>query len=127
MKKIKMLRNVILIILMIYITVALSGCTSQKDIVIYQTVDGVKTELYRELFTSELEYHQIIENHSIYYENKHQHGYNIVEIKNGKANVIESNCPNGLCLSMTFGNKSIVGSVIVCAPNKLEIVMEPHQ
>lgn len=46
---------------------------------------------------------------------------NVITIKDGKAFVSESDCPDGLCKSMPPISKDTVSSV-VCLPNKVAIV-----
>lgn len=49
-----------------------------------------------------------------------QNGHSItLKIENGKATVIESDCPNGYCRQ--FGAVSRAGEVIVCAPAHIKI------
>lgn len=127
MKKKTVLRNIFSCILLIYLALVLSGCSGPRDIVIYQTVSGVRSEIYRELFTENLEYTKRIENSSIYHEDKHEHGFNVVEIKDGLVRVIEANCPTGSCKGYTIKYKRYTNITIICLPNQLEIVMEPHQ
>ncbi|HHU80562.1 MAG TPA: hypothetical protein GXZ35_04415, partial [Acholeplasmataceae bacterium] len=127
MKK-NIVKNIFITILMTFMLVGISGCTTEeKDIVIYQTVDGVKSEIYRAHFTPELEYTKKIENHSIYHKDKEEHGYNVVEIKDGLVRVIEANCPTQSCTTYNIKYRRMLNVSITCLPNKLEIVMEPHK
>jgi hypothetical protein len=48
-------------------------------------------------------------------------GYNLVRIKDGKVAVIDSSCLNKICIHTGYTN--MVNSVIVCAPNRLIIIV----
>ena len=48
--------------------------------------------------------------------------YNIIEIKNGRARIVESNCPGKQCVKT--GWLSQPGQIAVCAPHKLKVVIE---
>lgn len=51
-------------------------------------------------------------------------GHNKLEIKDGYANMIDANCPDGLCVKMGKINKN--GQSIICLPNKtvIEVVSD---
>ncbi len=49
-------------------------------------------------------------------------GYNILVIKDGRADVIEASCPDGLCVD--FHSISKEGETIVCLPNKTVVSIE---
>ncbi len=49
-------------------------------------------------------------------------GYNILVIKDGKADVTEASCPDGLCVD--FHPISRDGETIVCLPNKTVVGIE---
>lgn len=49
-------------------------------------------------------------------------GINILEIKNGMANVTDADCPDQVCIHM--GKISKTGENIVCLPHKLVIQVE---
>lgn len=49
-------------------------------------------------------------------------GYNLLEIKDGKAIMAEADCPDGYCVS--HGGISRKGEVIVCLPHKLSVEIE---
>ena len=51
-----------------------------------------------------------------------ENGYNILVIKNGKADVTEASCPDGLCVD--FHPISHDGETIVCLPNKTVVGIE---
>lgn len=47
----------------------------------------------------------------------------IIEIKNGKASVIESDCPDGICMAgKPIERSSSNGASIVCLPNKVAVI-----
>lgn len=48
--------------------------------------------------------------------------YNIIEIKDGKARVTESNCKDKICVNMPPISKS--GQSIICLPHKLVVRIE---
>lgn len=49
-------------------------------------------------------------------------GYNIVEIKDGWADVIEADCRDGLCADQKRIHKT--GETIVCLPHKMVVTIE---
>ncbi len=49
----------------------------------------------------------------------------LIEIKDGRARVVESSCPEKICVRTGFIGK--VGQSIACVPNKLLIVAEGKQ
>lgn len=49
-------------------------------------------------------------------------GYNILEIKNGKASVTDADCPDGLCVKQKSISKQ--GESLICLPHKLVITVE---
>ena len=49
-------------------------------------------------------------------------GYNILVIKDGKADVVEASCPDGLCVD--FHPISKDGETIVCLPNRTVVSIE---
>ena len=49
-------------------------------------------------------------------------GYNIVEIKDGSADVIEADCRDGLCADQKRIHKT--GETIVCLPHKMVVTIE---
>ncbi len=49
-------------------------------------------------------------------------GYNIVEIKDGWADVIEADCRDGLCADQKRVHKT--GETIVCLPHKMVVTIE---
>ena len=49
-------------------------------------------------------------------------GYNIVEIKDGWADVIEADCRDGLCADQKCVHKT--GETIVCLPHKMVVTIE---
>ncbi len=53
-------------------------------------------------------------------------GYNILVIKDGKADVTEASCPDGLCVD--FHSISRSGETIVCLPNKTVVsIVSPSE
>lgn len=48
-------------------------------------------------------------------------GYNIVEIKDGWAKVIDADCPDGLCAQQKRVHKT--GETIVCLPHKMVVTI----
>lgn len=48
--------------------------------------------------------------------------YNILQIKNGKADIIEASCPDGICEKHNAVNKQ--NESIVCLPNKVVVEIE---
>jgi hypothetical protein len=50
------------------------------------------------------------------------YGYNIMQIKNSKATIIEANCPDKICVHTKAA--SDIGDVIVCIPHRLVITIE---
>ncbi|MCC8044220.1 MAG: NusG domain II-containing protein [Clostridiales bacterium] len=46
-------------------------------------------------------------------------GTNVLVIKDGEAYMSEASCPDGLCISQ--GHISIVGTMIVCLPNRVVV------
>lgn len=48
-------------------------------------------------------------------------GHNVIQIKDGKVTMLESDCPNQYCV--TNGSISKVGQQIVCLPHKLVVVI----
>lgn len=49
-------------------------------------------------------------------------GTNVIQIRDGKANIIEADCPDQLCVYQKAISK--VGEMIVCLPNKIVIEVE---
>ena len=52
-------------------------------------------------------------------------GYNVIEIKDGKAKVIEADCRDGLCTEQKSISKT--GESIVCLPHKTVIMVTDAQ
>lgn len=48
--------------------------------------------------------------------------YNVLEIKNGKAEISEASCPDGICVKHRAVNKQ--SQSIVCLPNKVVVEIE---
>lgn len=48
-------------------------------------------------------------------------GTNILKIENGKAYLIEANCPDHLCVKQ--GKVNMTGETITCLPNKLTVTV----
>lgn len=46
-------------------------------------------------------------------------GYNLLEIKDGKANIKEASCPDKICVNHRPVNKN--GQTLVCLPNKVVV------
>ena len=74
------------------------------------TVNGVETERYSLAADAEIRLES---------ENG---GYNILVIKNGKADVIEASCPDHVCVDQREISKT--GEAITCLPNKTVITVE---
>lgn len=74
------------------------------------TVNGVETERYSLAADAEIRLES---------ENG---GYNILVIKNGKADVIEASCPDHVCVDQRAISKT--GEAITCLPNKTVITVE---
>lgn len=49
-------------------------------------------------------------------------GYNVLEIKEGKADVTEASCPDGICVSHRAVSKQ--NQSITCLPNKLVVEIQ---
>lgn len=49
-------------------------------------------------------------------------GYNILEIKNGRAYITEADCPDGLCMNQKAIDRH--GESLICLPHKLVITVE---
>ncbi len=73
------------------------------------TVDGVENARY-----------PLSEDREVRLENGED--YNILVIKDGKADVVEASCPDGLCVD--FHPISHDGETIVCLPNKTVVSIE---
>ncbi len=52
-------------------------------------------------------------------------GYNILEIKEGKAYIIGADCPDGLCVKQKAIDKQ--GESLICLPHKLVITVEGEE
>ena len=50
--------------------------------------------------------------------------YNILEIKNGEASVIESDCANQICVNTKAAGKA--GDAIICLPHQVSVILEGH-
>lgn len=48
--------------------------------------------------------------------------YNVLEIKDGKADIIEASCPDKICVDHRSVSKN--GETIVCLPNKVVVEIE---
>lgn len=51
-----------------------------------------------------------------------EEGFNILEIQNGEASIIEADCPDGLCVKQKAISKQ--GESLICLPHKLVITVE---
>lgn len=49
-------------------------------------------------------------------------GYNVLEIKEGKADITEASCPDGICVNHRAVSKQ--SQSIVCLPNKVVVEIE---
>lgn len=109
MKKSDFIIIIIVIILAIgiyYGNILMNSDYDEKYIEIY-----VDDELiYSSLFNDELEEEIIIDN---------EYGYNLIIINNGMVDMIESDCPDQVCVNAK--KISNPGESIVCLPNKLII------
>ena len=52
-------------------------------------------------------------------------GYNILVIKNGKADIIEASCPDHVCVDQRAVSKT--GEAITCLPNKTVITIDGEE
>jgi hypothetical protein len=52
-------------------------------------------------------------------------GKNILRIKDGKADIMEADCPDGLCVKQKSISKD--GESIICLPHKLIVVIESSE
>ena len=52
-------------------------------------------------------------------------GYNILIIKNGKADIIEASCPDHVCVDQRAVSKT--GEAITCLPNKTVITIDGEE
>ena len=52
-------------------------------------------------------------------------GYNILVIKNGKADIIEASCPDHVCVDQRAISKT--GEAITCLPNKTVITIDGEE
>ena len=114
MFKDKKVRNDIILALVVVIAAAgiwlFSEVTKEDGAFAVVVVDGVETERYP--LDTDAEIRLESENG----------GYNILVIKNGKADVIEASCPDHVCVDQRAISKT--GEAITCLPNKTVITVE---
>lgn len=77
------------------------------------TVNGAETARY-----------SLEENSEIRLESENG-GYNILVIKNGKADIIEASCPDHVCVDQRAVSKT--GEAITCLPNKTVITIDGEE
>lgn len=53
------------------------------------------------------------------------HGSNVLQIKNGKADMISADCPDQLCVNQKAISKN--KESIICLPNKIIVEVDSHQ
>ncbi len=63
----------------------------------------------------------LMEDQKIPIENSHGKVTNVLEIKNGKAKMVEADCPDGLCLHQKA--ISLKNENIVCLPNRVVVTV----
>jgi hypothetical protein len=80
------------------------------------TVEIYKSgQLYRQIPLSEAAFEEISVTDS-------EGGYNLVEIKDGRARVKEANCPNQVCVKTGWLSKP--GQISFCAPNNVKVIIK---
>ena len=69
------------------------------------------------LFTDDLD---------IVYRFENEHGYNLIQIKNGRAQVIEADCRDKVCERFFITNKTSLfeSNSIICYPHGLKVIWE---
>ncbi|WP_026667718.1 NusG domain II-containing protein [Butyrivibrio sp. AE2005] len=101
------------LILIIFLTltsvVMLIGISlfSQKGATVVVSVDGKEVASFP------------LDEDTVYNIGGYHGGENILEVKDGKAHLTDASCPDKLCVSMGYINKS--GQSIICLPNKVVI------
>ena len=53
------------------------------------------------------------------------HGSNVLQIKNGKADMVSADCPDQLCVNQKAISKN--KESIICLPNKIIVEVDSHQ
>jgi len=104
--------DIVLVLILLVSALAVWLCISLfspsgDDVVV--TVDGKETQRYP--LSDDREVRLECEN-----------GYNVLVIRDGKADVVEASCPDGLCVD--FHPISKDGETIVCLPNKTVVSIE---
>lgn len=109
-----------LIIIGFLICIALTIFTYNKF-----TNDKVKGELYAEVYVDGNLYKKLSlqENQTIKVDTKS--GYNIIEIKEGKAFMSDADCPDKICINS--GKINQPGRSIVCLPHKVYVIIKGEQ
>lgn len=114
MFKDKKVRNDIILALVVVIAAAgiwlFSEVTKEDGAFAVVVVDGVETERYP--LDTDAEIRLESENG----------GYNILVIKDGKADVTEASCPDHVCVDQRAAGRT--GEAITCLPNKTVITIE---
>ena len=114
MFKDKKVRNDIILALVVVIAAAgiwlFSEVTKEDGAFAVVVVDGVETERYP--LDTDAEIRLESENG----------GYNILVIKDGKADVTEASCPDHVCVDQRAISKT--GEAITCLPNKTVITID---
>lgn len=107
-------RNDIILISLILVTAAIfwlfTSFTKAEGAFAVVTVNGIETARY-----------PLNEDAEITIENENG-GYNILVIKEGKADITEASCPDNTCVNQRAINKT--GETITCLPNKTVIKIE---
>ncbi len=103
--------DIVLVVLVLGVAAVLYGVTmgnAKQGGTVEITVDGA---VKKELSLTE----------DTVYRLETEHGYNVVEIKDGKAKVIEADCRDGLCTEQKRISKT--GETIVCLPHKTVVTV----
>jgi len=89
------------------------------------TNDKAVGELYAEVYVEGNLYKKLSleENQSITIKTKN--GYNVIEIKDGRAFMSDADCPDKICLNS--GEISLPGRSIVCLPHKVYVIIKGEQ
>lgn len=107
-------KNDIILIVAVFALAAIAFLATElfksEGAVVVVTVNGSKTAEY-----------SLEEDKEIRLENENG-GYNILIIKNGKADIIEASCPDHICVDQRAISRT--GEAITCLPNKTVITVE---
>ena len=100
----------LLIAVLAYVGMSIYQGQITKDAVAYVTIDGVEYGSY----PLEIDVTERIE--------LPDGSYNLLVIKDGKADVTEASCPDGICVNHRAIDKQ--GQSIVCLPNKVVVEIQ---